>query len=193
MIRSTILLLLILTAGTLGAGTAGYTGIAGTPIGLSNGRCLIGASYTHEAAAGETITWLHLYSRTTDDSASVGLAVYSIVDGSPSVRLGAVATLAVTRTTAGWDSVQVNLVMAEGIRYGIAVGDESGAVVVYYGTGSGNCRSYNVSGALPETWSEYSQSTAYYSTYFTYESEGGEQSNSRRRRLVESGLSGGHK
>jgi len=187
--------LLLAGVSTAETGTVGYTGVGNSDSRLTYARGHVHSNETHTASANQKITWFHLYFSTLDDSATVGVAAYVISSGVPTTRLGQVATLSSTSSSYHWDSVAVDISMVSGTTYGMAVGDTTGDIRLKYNLGAnGDHRSFDAGSSLNTSWNQDTRSSAYYSMYFTWESDSATTTSitRRRRKLIQKLLNSGN-
>ncbi|PWB69061.1 hypothetical protein C3F09_10675 [candidate division GN15 bacterium] len=167
--------------------TFGCTSAGGTQTIPGTARADINDIHTHVAGAGETITSFSVYASSGSGTQSLGLAAYSMDDGSPRLpvnRLAPAATVALTGAGAVWYTTStVSQTLTSGTRYCVALGDGNTYVNIYYDSYGSIARSNNATAALPATWTSTSTGAVVYSMYATYTVSAGPATPSRRRRM----------
>jgi hypothetical protein len=166
--------------------TFGYAGAGGTQTVPGTAKANINDTHTHVAGSGETITSFTVYASSGSGTQSLGLAAYTMDNGSPRLpvtRLAAAATVSLTGATPVWYTTStVSQSLTSGTRYCVALGDGNANTNIYYDSYGSTARSNNATAALPATWSNNGTGSVVYSMYATYTVGSSATTPSRRRR-----------
>lgn len=168
--------------------TFGYASAGGTQTVPGTAKANINDAHTHVAGSGETITSFTVYASSGSGTQSLGLAAYTMDNGSPKLpvtRLAAAATVSLTGGTPTWYTTStVSQSLASGTGYCVALGDGNANTNIYYDSYGSTARSNNTTAALPTTWSNNGTGSVVYSMYATYTVGSGATTPSRRRRTA---------
>jgi len=166
--------------------TFGCSSAGGTQTVPGTAKANINDAHTHVAGSGETITSFTVYASSGSGTQSLGLAAYTMDNGSPKLpvtRLAAAATVSLTGGTPTWYTTStVSQSLASGTGYCVALGDGNANTNIYYDSYGSTARSNNTTAALPTTWSNNGTGSVVYSMYATYTISSNPTTPSRRRR-----------
>lgn len=152
--------------------TFGYTSAGATSTIPGTARANINDAHTHVAGVGETITSFSAYVSSSSGTQSLGLAAYTMDNGTPKLpvtRLASSATVSITGGTPLWYTTSTQSQnLTSGTRYCVALGDGNSSVGIYYDSYGAAARSNNSTAALPATWTNGGTGTVVFSLYATY-------------------------
>lgn len=172
--------------------TFGYSSAGATQTIPAVARANINDAHTHVAGSGETIASFSVYSATGSGTQPLGLAAYSMDDGTPRLpvnRLAPAEVVSVTGVAPVWyTTLSVSQALSPGIRYCTALGDANNSVNIYYDSFGATARSNNTTSALPATWTSSGTGTVVYSMYATYTVGGSPTPSRKRRTIIRAGL-----
>lgn len=122
--------------------------------------------HLYTASTGDQVTAFALYASSDGgDNDTVSLAVYVVSGGVPTTRVGSAVKIATPFAGGGarYDSTGLSIALSAGVTYCIAIGDEVGAVSVWFDDAGEDSRSNHSGGSLDASWSHQSWSSRTYS------------------------------
>lgn len=166
--------------------TFGYSSAGASQTIPGTAKANINDAHTYLAGFGETITSFTVYASSGSGTQSLGLAAYTMDNGSPKLpvtRLATAATVSLTGGTAAWyTTATVSQALTSGTRYCVALGDGNSYTNIFYDSYGATARSNNNTSALPATWTNNGTGSVVYSMYATYTVSAGTVTPTRRRR-----------
>ena len=168
--------------------TFGYSSAGASQTIPGTAKANINDAHTHMAGSGETITSFAVYASSGSGTQTLGLAAYTMDNGSPKlpvIRLAPASTVSLTGGTPTWYTTAApSQVLTSGTQYCVALGDGNANTNIYYDSYGSIARSNNSTSALPATWTNGGTGNLIYSMYATYTVSGGTITPSRRRRTA---------